>query len=67
MKVNREQILKACQEEPETIVTLIEGLVATIEKLEQRVKSLENQLSQNSRNSGKPPSSDGYNSNGRMK
>lgn len=60
MKVNREQILKACKEDPESIVTLIEGLVATIEKLEQRVKTLEKRLNQNSRNSGKPPSSDGY-------
>lgn len=57
--MNREQILKACKEDPESIVNLIEGLLATIQRLEERVKILENQLSKNSRNSSKPPSSDG--------
>jgi len=58
--VNREQILKACKEDPESIVTFIEGLLATIKRLEERVKTLENQLNKNSRNSSKPPSSDGF-------
>ncbi len=58
--MNREQILKACKEDPESIVTFIEGLLATIKRLEERVKTLENQLNKNSRNSSKPPSSDGF-------
>jgi transposase len=58
--VNRKQILKACQEDPESIVILIESLLATIQRMEERVKTLENQLYQNSRNSSKPPSSDGF-------
>lgn len=56
----REQILKACKEDPESIVTLVTNLLATVQKLEARVKQLENQINKNSRNSGKPPSSDGY-------
>jgi len=55
-----EQILKACKEDPASIVTLVTNLLATVQKLEARVKQLEDQVNKNSRNSGKPPSSDGY-------
>jgi hypothetical protein len=42
------------------VVTLIEGLLLQITVLEARVKHLEGQINTNSRNSGKPPSSDGF-------
>jgi transposase len=58
--VLREQILNACKEDPESIVTLVTNLLATLQKLEARVKQLEDQGNKSSRNSGKPPSSDGY-------
>jgi len=51
---------------PEAVIALVERLLATnarqqaaIERLEARVQQLEDRLAQNSRNSHKPPSSDG--------
>jgi len=69
--VTREEILAVYNEGPEAVVALVEGLIANFERiyqqqalqitiLEARVKQLENQLNQNSRNSSKPPSSDGF-------
>jgi len=69
--VKREEILAVYNEGPEAVVALVEGLIANFERiyqqqalqitiLEARVKQLENQLNQNSRNSSKPPSSDGF-------
>lgn len=56
---------------PDAVVDLVQGLIqkftaiveqqaAQIQTLNERVKTLENQINLNSRNSGKPPSSDGY-------
>jgi transposase len=42
------------------VISLVEGLVERINRLEARVEALENQLSKNSRNSSKPPSGDGF-------
>ncbi len=43
----------------EAVVALVESLLAQIRLLAERVEKLEDQLGKNSRNSGKPPSSDG--------
>lgn len=72
--MNREEIIRVYEAGPETVVDLVSSLLnsivelkaitqkqsAEITELRTRVKSLENQLNQNSRNSGKPPSSDGF-------
>ncbi len=44
----------------ETVVRALLTMDASIRALEQRVQSLENQLAKTSRNSSKPPSSDGF-------
>ncbi|SDI36339.1 hypothetical protein SAMN05421868_105224 [Paenibacillus naphthalenovorans] len=62
--MKREDILKVYEAGPDAVVNLVQGLIreftAEIHELKERVKTLENQLNQNSRNSGKPPSSDGF-------
>lgn len=55
-----EQVRAAYQHGEETIVGLVNGLVAVIRALEVRVHALEDQLAKNSQNSSKPPSSDGF-------
>jgi transposase len=44
----------------DTVVRVLMMMDARIRALEERVQSLENQLAKNSRNSSKPPSSDGF-------
>jgi transposase len=44
---------------PDAVFTLVEGLMTRISTMEARVKELEDRLSKDSHNSGKPPSSDG--------
>ena len=67
---NREEIHIAYTEGEEAVVALIVNLAEnwvgavqqqqeTIEKLQERVQALEDQMAKNSQNSGKPPSSDG--------
>ena len=72
--MSREDILTVYEEGPDAVVQLVEFLMDTIDKqsdqiammseriaeLEERVKTLEGQLKLNSRNSSKPPSSDGF-------
>jgi transposase len=58
-KPDREQVLHLCRSSPEAAAELILHLFAKSEELEKRIKLLEDQLSQNSGNSSKPPSSDG--------
>jgi len=58
-KPDREQILYLCRTDPEAVVELILDLFEKIKKFEKSIKMIEGQLSQNSRNSSKPPSSDG--------
>lgn len=74
MILKREDILKIYNSGADAVVELVESLFVVIEKqtviieqqatriseLEARVQGLENQLKQNSRNSSKPPSSDGF-------
>jgi len=54
-----EQIRAIYYQGEEATVNLIAQLVQVITQLESRVQQLEDQLGKNSRNSGKPPSSDG--------
>lgn len=49
------------REGEEAVVAFIQGLCSEIEALKQEVQSLKDQVSKNSRNSGKPPASDGWN------
>jgi transposase len=56
----REQIQAAYQHGEETTVAFCETLIALIRSLEARVQALEDQLTKNSQNSSKPPSSDGF-------
>lgn len=56
---NSETIRKLYQAGEEPVVAAFEQLVAVIQQLEERVKRLEDQLAKTSRNSSKPPSSDG--------
>ncbi len=58
--MERKDILAIYDAGPEAVVNVIEQLIDTIAKLEERIKSLENQLNKNSRNSSKPPSTDAY-------
>ncbi len=56
----REVCLELVRKDPEGFVEMFLDLLERVEVLEDRVKELETQLSKNSRNSSKPPSSDGY-------
>ena len=58
--MEREEILAICNANPDAIVKLILEQAATIAKLEERIKLLEERLNKNSRNSSKPPSTDFY-------
>lgn len=60
MKMTREEIRAVYNAGSDAVVTLIEGLLLQITVIEARVKHLEGQINTNSRNSGKPPSSDGF-------
>ncbi|WDL98824.1 IS66 family transposase [Alicyclobacillus sp. ALC3] len=65
--MERECILQVYEQGPDAVVDLVRGLVAIVEQqaaeireLKERVRVLESQVNQNSRNSSKPPSSDGF-------
>lgn len=58
-KLDRTQIYLLCLHDPEAAADLILHLSEKVEEFENRIKTLEDQLSRNSRNSSKPPSSDG--------
>ncbi|RPH74990.1 IS66 family transposase [bacterium] len=67
MSLSREDILAVYEEGPEAVVALVQTLCsitdkqsARIAELEERVKSLEDQINKNSRNSSKPPSTDTF-------
>lgn len=56
---SREDIRAAHQEGEEAVLALFDRLIEVVIGLSTRVQALEDQLAKNSRNSGKPPSSDG--------
>jgi transposase len=58
LPLSREDILQIYDKGPDAVVELIQTLCAIIIRLEERVKSLEDQTNKNSRNSSKPPSTD---------
>ena len=58
--MKREDILAVYESGPEAVIVLVEGLLYQIEQLTERVTKLEAEVSKNSRNSSKPPSSDGF-------
>jgi transposase len=60
LKFSKERITQISKGNPEDIALFITSLLETIERLENRVQELERQLNQNSKNSSKPPSSDGF-------
>jgi transposase len=67
MAINREEILELCRTNPEAIADIIEKqdriitqLTEKIVQLEARITELESRLNQNSKNSSRPPSMDGF-------
>jgi len=60
IELTREKIMEACATDPEGVADLVLSLIQRVDELSRRVHELERQLNQNSRNSSKPPSSDGY-------
>ena len=58
--LTREEIRAVYDQGPEAMIALVERLCAQIAELAARVKELEDRLATNSRNSSKPPSSDGF-------
>lgn len=56
-----EEVRAAIREGEDAVITLVASLVKVIEVLATRQQALEDQIRKNSGNSGKPPSSDGFN------
>ena len=54
---NEKEINPAYEEGPEAVLKLFQDIFVT---LAERIQKSEDQLAKNSRNSGKPPSSDGF-------
>lgn len=59
-KSSREQIQAIYQQGEEAVIRLVEGLQKNIVELAKRLEELENQSKKDSKNSSKPPSSDGF-------
>jgi transposase len=60
LAIGRDEIRAVYAQGEDAVIALVEGLLERIVVLEERVEALENQLSKNSRNSSKAPSSDGF-------
>lgn len=58
--ISREEIRASYAQGEDAVIALVEGLLQQMVGLEKRVEALENQNRKNSRNSSKPPSSDGF-------
>jgi len=61
LDLSEEEIRAIYHQGEDAVVALILALIRMNKELEARIQALEDQLAKNSRNSGKPPSSDGYN------
>ncbi len=57
--MTRDEILAVYECGPEAVVTLVQTLLVSLQSHEQRISELEFRLNKDSRNSHKPPSSDG--------
>lgn len=60
LAMSQDEIRAVYRQGEDAVVALVEGLLQRIATLEERVEALENQQKKNSRNSSKPPSSDGF-------
>jgi hypothetical protein len=67
ISLSREDILAVYEDGPKSVVALVQAICAITNKqaagiveLEVRVKSLEDQINKNSRNSSKPPSTEPF-------
>jgi hypothetical protein len=60
LNLTEEDIRVLYRQGEDTIVALIMELTRMNKEFTDRVQALEDRLAKNSRNSGKPPSSDGY-------
>jgi transposase len=58
--ISEEEILAVYRQGEDAVVKLVSELLAKITALELRLETLENQQSKDSKNSSKPPSSDGF-------
>jgi transposase len=58
--MTREEIRAVYDQGPEAVIALVERLYAAFAQLQGRVKELEDRLATPSRNSHKPPSSNGF-------
>lgn len=58
--MTREEFQVIYDQGPDAVFTLVETLIAQVTVLAARVRELESRINTNSRNSGKPPSSDGF-------
>jgi transposase len=58
--ISRDEILAVYSQGEDAVVNLVEELLSKIVMLESRLEAVENQQSKNSKNSSKPPSSDGF-------
>ncbi len=60
-KLNTQEEIRAVYRQGEdAVITLVEGLLERLGQLEERIEALENQRQKDSRNSSKPPASDGF-------
>ena len=60
LTISKDEILACYAQGKETVIVLVESLVARINGLEARIEVLENQKNKDSKNSSKPPSGDGF-------
>ena len=54
-----EEFVRNLMEQNAALITQVANLSATVDSLQQTIKELQEQLNKNSKNSSKPPSSDG--------
>jgi transposase len=60
LTISPDEIRAVYRQGEDAVIALVEGLLQRTVVLEERVEKLENQLGKHSRNSSKPPSSDGF-------
>ena len=59
-RISREEIREVYRQDEAAVIALVEGLLDRIDDLEARLSTVEGTAQKNSRNSHKPPSSDGF-------